>query len=92
MPDSKANALREQFLVLREYMNSRILGQHRLVSRMLVALLADGHILVESLPGLAKTRAVKILASGLEAAERRHVTAETSTQGDSLPDLYPQRS
>ena len=71
MPDSEANALREQFLVLREFMNSRILGQHRLVSRMLVALLADGHILVESPPGLAKTRAVKTLASGLEGDFQR---------------------
>lgn len=71
MPDSEANALREQILVLREFMNSRILGQHRLVSRMLVALLADGHILVESPPGLAKTRAVKTLASGLEGDFQR---------------------
>ncbi len=71
MPDSEANALREQFLVLREFMNSRILGQQRLVSRMLVALLADGHILVESPPGLAKTRAVKTLASGLEGNFQR---------------------
>ncbi len=52
-------------------MNSRILGQQRLVSRMLVALLADGHILVESPPGLAKTRAVKTLASGLEGDFQR---------------------
>jgi MoxR-like ATPase len=71
MPDSEANALRAQFLVLREFMNSRILGQQRLVSRMLVALLADGHILVESPPGLAKTRAVKTLASGLEGDFQR---------------------
>ncbi|MBT8437211.1 MAG: MoxR family ATPase [Gammaproteobacteria bacterium] len=71
MPDSEANALREQFLHLREFMDSRILGQQRLTSRMLVALLADGHILVESPPGLAKTRAVKTLASGLEGDFQR---------------------
>ena len=71
MPESEANALREQFLLQREFMNSRILGQQRLVSRMLVALLADGHILVESPPGLAKTRAVKTLASGLEGDFQR---------------------
>ena len=71
MPDSEANALREQFQLLREFMNSRILGQNRLVSRMLAALLADGHILVESPPGLAKTRAVKTLASGLEGDFQR---------------------
>jgi len=52
-------------------MNSRILGQQRLTSRMLVALLADGHILVEGPPGLAKTRAVKTLASGIEGEFQR---------------------
>ena len=71
MPDSEVNDLRDQILVLREYMNSLILGQPRLVSRMLVTLLADGHILVEGPPGLAKTRAVKTLASGLEGDFQR---------------------
>jgi len=71
MPDSAVNVPRDQLLVLREFMNSRILGQQRLVSRMLVALLADGHILVEGPPGLAKTRAVKTLASGLEGDFQR---------------------
>ncbi|MDJ0776210.1 MAG: AAA family ATPase, partial [Gammaproteobacteria bacterium] len=51
---------------LRDYLNQRIVGQENLVSRMLVALLADGHVLVEGPPGLAKTRSVKTLASGLE--------------------------
>ena len=71
MPVSEVNDLRGQVLVLREYMNSLILGQPRLVSRMLVTLLADGHILVEGPPGLAKTRAVKTLASGLEGDFQR---------------------
>ena len=71
MPDSEVNTLRDQILVLRDYMNSLILGQPRLVSRMLVTLLADGHILVEGPPGLAKTRAVKTLASGLEGDFQR---------------------
>ena len=71
MPESKISTLRERILVLRDFMNSRILGQDRLISRMLVALLADGHILVEGPPGLAKTRAVKTLASGLEGDFQR---------------------
>jgi MoxR-like ATPase len=71
MPDTEANALRDRIQVLREFMDSRILGQKRLVSRMLVALLADGHILVEGPPGLAKTRAVKTLASGIEGDFQR---------------------
>ena len=65
------SVLREQFRVLESFMNERILGQPRLVSRMLVALLADGHILVEGPPGLAKTRAVKTLANGIEGDFQR---------------------
>ena len=65
------NVLREHIQVLSEFMNARVLGQQRLISRMLIALLADGHILVEGPPGLAKTRAVKTLASGLEGDFQR---------------------
>jgi MoxR-like ATPase len=71
MPDSRTSASRNQLLSLLEFMDSRILGQQRLTSRMLVALLADGHILVEGPPGLAKTRAVKTLASGIEGDFQR---------------------
>lgn len=51
---------------LEAYINQRILGQEKLITRLLVALLADGHLLVEGAPGLAKTTAVKVLASGIE--------------------------
>jgi MoxR-like ATPase len=71
MSESETIALREQVQVLSEFMKSRILGQQRLISRMLVALLADGHILVEGFSGLAKTRAVKTLANGLEGNFQR---------------------
>ena len=59
-------ALRGDFARLRAHVEQRILGQHELVERLLIALLADGHLLVEGAPGLAKTRAVKALASGIE--------------------------
>jgi MoxR-like ATPase len=59
------------FNTLRAYLNEQILGQDRLVERLLVTLLADGHLLVEGPPGLAKTRAVKALAQGLEADFQR---------------------
>ncbi len=52
---------------LNTFLNARILGQKKLISRLLIALLADGHLLVEGAPGLAKTRAVKELSKGLEA-------------------------
>jgi len=71
MSESTSTAPREQIMALRDYMGSRILGQEQLLSRMLVALLADGHILVEGPPGLAKTRAVKTLASGLQGEFQR---------------------
>ncbi|MDH4318483.1 MAG: AAA family ATPase [Desulfobulbaceae bacterium] len=57
---------REAINRLRNYVEELVVGQEHLVERLLVALLADGHILVEGAPGLAKTRAVKALASGLE--------------------------
>ncbi len=52
---------------LRAHVESRIIGQSTLVDRLLIALLADGHLLVEGAPGLAKTRAIKALADGVEA-------------------------
>jgi len=48
-------------------LKQRIIGQDALVVRLFVALLADGHLLVEGAPGLAKTTAIKVLAQGLEA-------------------------
>ncbi len=45
---------------------SKIIGQHRLIEQMLVCLLADGHILIEGMPGLAKTRSAKAIADGIE--------------------------
>ncbi len=51
---------------LQDYIGQHIIGQKKLVNRLLIALLADGHLLVEGAPGLAKTRAVKVLADGIE--------------------------
>ncbi len=52
---------------LKTYISQHIIGQENLVDRMLIALLADGHILVEGAPGLAKTRAINVLSKGIEA-------------------------
>ncbi|MCW8845244.1 MAG: AAA family ATPase, partial [Gammaproteobacteria bacterium] len=59
-------SLRSAIVALQHYVSERIIGQTTLVNRLLVALLADGHLLVEGAPGLAKTRAVKVLADGIE--------------------------
>ncbi|HKI74151.1 MAG TPA: MoxR family ATPase [Pseudomonadales bacterium] len=57
---------REQILELENWLESQIIGQKTLVNRLLIALLADGHLLVEGAPGLAKTKAIKTLAKGIE--------------------------
>ena len=51
---------------LKESLCSQIIGQAHLVDRLLVALLANGHLLVEGAPGLAKTKAIKALSEGIE--------------------------
>jgi MoxR-like ATPase len=56
---------------LRDHLNRQVVGQQQLVERLLVALLADGHLLVEGAPGLAKTRAVKALAEAIEGDFQR---------------------
>ena len=60
-------SLQLRFAALRESLTHAILGQAALVERLLVALLADGHLLVEGAPGLAKTTAVRALAERLDA-------------------------
>lgn len=61
----------QQILELQDRMQQSIIGQERVIERLLLALLCNGNVLVEGLPGLAKTRAVKSLADNLEARFRR---------------------
>lgn len=56
---------------LLDEVNKVIVGQERLVERLLIGLLADGHILLEGVPGLAKTLAVKTLAQAVQAQFQR---------------------
>ena len=71
LPTNDTGTVRNAVLRLKEYLTSQILGQDKLVERLLIALLADGHLLVEGPPGLAKTRAIKALAHALEADFQR---------------------
>ena len=57
----------KHFSSLKEHLSSQVIGQQALVENLLIALLANGHLIVEGPPGLAKTRAVNALADGLEA-------------------------
>lgn len=56
---------------LEDWLSQQIIGQPHLVQRLIIALLADGHLLVEGAPGLAKTRAIKSLADGIEGSFHR---------------------
>ena len=69
-PDSAAS-VRDQLTRLRQDIDQRIIDQEALTLRLLIALLADGHLLVEGAPGLAKTTAIKALAQGLEGEFHR---------------------
>ena len=59
------------FHQLQSGLNQVILGQERLIERLLIVLLADGHILVEGAPGLAKTRAIKALGEKIDGEFKR---------------------
>jgi len=57
----------EQVQEIQRRVNASVIGQERVVERLVIALLADGNVLVEGLPGLAKTRAIKSLSAALES-------------------------
>ncbi|MEZ5582664.1 MAG: AAA family ATPase [Candidatus Competibacteraceae bacterium] len=71
---------RQQLKQLQERIAQSIIGQEQIISRLLIALLANGNLLLEGLPGLAKTRAVKSLA--------KHLAADFS-RIQFTPDLLP---
>ena len=54
-------------LKLKQHVQNHIIGQEQLIDRLLIALLADGHLLVEGAPGLAKTKAIKVLSDGIDS-------------------------
>jgi MoxR-like ATPase len=68
--DSRSDStsrLHRAFGALRDQLSAEIVGQGELIERLLIALLADGHLLVEGAPGLAKTSAIRALAARLDA-------------------------
>ncbi|MFT4606571.1 MAG: MoxR-like ATPase [Urechidicola sp.] len=56
----------QAILKLKQSISEKIIGQTELIDRLLIAILADGHLLVEGAPGLAKTRAIKVLGDCIE--------------------------
>jgi len=67
MDVSAAASARDAILDLEKRVNQDIIGQARVVERLIIALLANGNVLLEGLPGLAKTRAIKSLSKNLES-------------------------
>jgi len=70
----------ESIQLLQKKMNASIIGQENIVERLIIGLLANGNLLVEGLPGLAKTRAVRGMASAIES---------TFSRIQFTPDLLP---
>lgn len=56
----------QEILQLKQFASEQIVGQQSLINRLLIAILADGHLLVEGAPGLAKTRSIKVIGDGIE--------------------------
>jgi MoxR-like ATPase len=67
----KSSTYYQVFADLKTYLNQRIIGQEVLINRLLIALISDGHLLVEGAPGLAKTTAIKELAKCIEGSFHR---------------------
>ena len=63
--------VRNKIIGLKNFMDARIIGQKDLVNKLIITLLADGNALVEGAPGLAKTKAIKTLASSIKAQYNR---------------------
>ena len=63
--------MHQKIHLLKDWLNTQIVGQDHLVERLIIALLADGHLLVEGAPGLAKTKAIKTLSEGIEGNFQR---------------------
>ena len=63
--------IRNKIIGLKNFMDARIIGQQDLVNKLIITLLADGNALVEGAPGLAKTKAIKTLASSIKAQYNR---------------------
>ncbi|WP_281546455.1 MoxR family ATPase [Pseudoalteromonas sp. PAR1] len=81
------------FSQLKTYLDTQIIGQPQLTQALLIAILADGHLLVEGPPGLAKTRAVNALANGVEGSfQRVQFTPDLLPADVTGTDIYRQQT
>lgn len=63
--------IKDKIIGLKNFLDSKIIGQEDLIKKLLITMLADGHALVEGAPGLAKTKAIKTLAECITAKYNR---------------------
>jgi MoxR-like ATPase len=70
-PDFQIDSNRQAMVDLRDHMNRHIVGQQDFVERLLIGLVADGHLLLEGAPGLAKTKAVTTLSNAINCDDQR---------------------
>jgi len=81
----------QEFLTLRDHMKSVIVGQSHLIDCIMIGVLTGGHLLLEGPPGLAKTTAVKALASGVHASfQRIQFTPDLMPSDLTGSDVYDQ--
>jgi MoxR-like ATPase len=81
------------FKKLQAYLNTQIIGQERLTDSLLLGILADGHLLVEGPPGLAKTRAVNALSKCVEGSfQRVQFTPDLLPADITGTDIYRQQT
>ena len=84
---------RDAILRISDAMNAAVIGQETVVERILVALLANGHLLMEGLPGVAKTRSIKTLSKLIESDfSRVQFTPDLLPSDVSGSDIYREQT
>ena len=83
----KVTKASEPFTGLQESMHNVIVGQDKLLHRMFIGLLANGHLLIEGVPGLAKTLAVSSLAKGITILNNCAIEPEVKDLINFIEDL-----
>ena len=93
MSETLNTRLASRFQSLQAHVNSQIIGQPHLTQRLLIALLSDGHLLVEGPPGLAKTKAIKTLSELIEGSFHRiQFTPDLLPSDITGTDIYRQET
>ena len=82
--EAELQDLRRRLLSLRDHLETKLIGQREVIDQVLIALLADGHVLLEGAPGLGKTTLVRAMAQGLDLAFSRIQCTPDLMPGDVL--------